>query len=177
MQIVRVIRNFPVCDRESKLIRGPLNSNLICFFFLLFLSSSPPSSFSPLSCAKIAVRGSRSRTARSRRRPRCWLRWWRPAAGTRRARPASQTSSASSATPSSASRPPKSFPLRLYRVTHLLVNLGWVDFNFGCYTLCLVLPGPMRNWQNWLSCWARGGTSQIKINPTQVRQEMCHHVV
>ena len=43
----------------------------------------------------------------------------------------------------------------LYRLTHLLMNLGWVDFNFGCYTLCLVLPGLMGNWQNWLSCWAR----------------------
>ena len=42
-----------------------------------------------------------------------------------------------------------------YRVTHLLVNLGWVDFDFGCSILCLVLPGRMGNWQNWLSSWAR----------------------
>ena len=31
----------------------------------------------------------------------------------------------------------------LYRVTHLLANLGWVDFDFGCSTLCLVLPGKL----------------------------------
>ena len=43
----------------------------------------------------------------------------------------------------------------LYRVTHLLANLGWVDFDFDCSTLCLVLPGLMENWQNWLSSWVR----------------------
>ena len=43
-----------------------------------------------------------------------------------------------------------------YRMTHLLAILGWVDFNFGSSTLCLVLPGLMGNWQNWLSSWARG---------------------
>ena len=44
---------------------------------------------------------------------------------------------------------------RVYKATHLLANLGWVDFDFGFPTLCLVLPGLMRNWQNWLSSWAR----------------------
>ena len=34
-------------------------------------------------------------------------------------------------------------------------NLGWVDFHFGCSTLCLVLPGLMGNWQIWLSIRAR----------------------
>ena len=43
----------------------------------------------------------------------------------------------------------------LYRVTHLLANLGWVDIDFGCSTLCLILPGLMGNWQNWLSSWVR----------------------
>ena len=43
----------------------------------------------------------------------------------------------------------------LYRVTHLLANLGWVDLDFDCSTLCLVLPGLLGNWQNWLSSWAR----------------------
>ena len=41
-------------------------------------------------------------------------------------------------------------PIKTYRVTHLLANLGLVDFDFGCSTLCL-----MGNWQNWLSTWAR----------------------
>ena len=43
----------------------------------------------------------------------------------------------------------------LYRVAHLLANLGWVDFDFGCSTLCQVLPGLMGKWQNLLSSWAR----------------------
>ena len=42
----------------------------------------------------------------------------------------------------------------LYRVAHLLANLGWVDFDFGCSTLCLFLPGLMRNWLIWMSRWA-----------------------
>ena len=40
--------------------------------------------------------------------------------------------------------------IQIFRVTHLLANLGWVDLDFGCQTLCLVLPGLMGNWQNWL---------------------------
>ena len=42
-----------------------------------------------------------------------------------------------------------------YRLTHLLANLGWVKYDFGCSILCLVQPGLMGNWQNWLSSWAR----------------------
>ena len=61
-----------------------------------------------------------------------------------------------------------------YRKAHLQANLGWVDFDFGCSTLCLVLPGLIGNWQNWLSSWA---TSQIKVNTTKVRQEMGHPVL
>ena len=58
----------------------------------------------------------------------------------------------------------------LYREVHLLANLGWVDFDFDCFH---PLPG---------SAWADGklaelagqdgGTSQIKVNPTEVRQEI-----
>ena len=29
------------------------------------------------------------------------------------------------------------WPLSLYRVTHLVANLGWVDFNLGCSTILL----------------------------------------
>ena len=31
---------------------------------------------------------------------------------------------------------------------------GWVDFDFGCSTLCLLLPGLPGNWQKWLSSLA-----------------------
>ena len=38
----------------------------------------------------------------------------------------------------------------LYRVTHLLANLGWVDLNFECSIACPIVPGLMG-----LSSWAR----------------------
>ena len=41
------------------------------------------------------------------------------------------------------------------REGHVLEKLGWVDSGFGCYILCLVLPGLKGNWQNWQSSWAR----------------------
>ena len=46
--------------------------------------------------------------------------------------------------------------------THLVANLGWVDFDLGSS------PG-------W---WPKqdGGTSQIKVNRTQVRHQMGHPV-
>ena len=33
--------------------------------------------------------------------------------------------------------------ISMYRETHLLATLGWVDFDFGCSILCLVLRGVM----------------------------------
>ena len=27
-----------------------------------------------------------------------------------------------------------------YRVSHLVVHLGWVDFDMGCSTACQILP-------------------------------------
>ena len=38
----------------------------------------------------------------------------------------------------------------LYRVAHLVVNLGWVDLNFDYSTVCLILHGLMEVWQNRL---------------------------
>ena len=52
-----------------------------------------------------------------------------------------------------------------YRAVHLLGGLGWVDFDFGCSTLCLVLTGLMGN---WLSTWARQWNiveHQSQLNP------------
>ena len=43
----------------------------------------------------------------------------------------------------------------LYRVRHNVSDLGWVDFDFGYYMVCLILLGLMGKWQNWLSSWAR----------------------
>ena len=53
----------------------------------------------------------------------------------------------------------------MYRVTHLLANLGCVDFDLGCSTLCLVLPGLTGNWQKWLNSWARWWNIQNQCQP------------
>ena len=37
----------------------------------------------------------------------------------------------------------------MYREAHLLENLSWIDSDFGCSNLCLVLPGLTEN------CWYR----------------------
>ena len=34
-------------------------------------------------------------------------------------------------------------------------QLDWVDFDFGCSAVGLVLLRLIGNWQNWLSSWAR----------------------
>ena len=31
--------------------------------------------------------------------------------------------------------------MSVYRVSHLLVDLGWVDLDFECSTVCQILPG------------------------------------
>ena len=64
----------------------------------------------------------------------------------------------------------------LYRVAHLVANLGWVDLNFDYSTVCLILPGLMGVWQKRLGSWARWWNSQIQVNPTQVRDQMGHPV-
>ena len=43
----------------------------------------------------------------------------------------------------------------MYRVTHLLANLGWVVMDFDCSTVCPILLGLVGIWQKWLSSWAR----------------------
>ena len=54
-----------------------------------------------------------------------------------------------------------------YRVTHHLVDLGWVDFNFGYSTACLVLllNDSLAEWAEHLG--KMGGNIKIKLN--QVR--------
>ena len=37
-----------------------------------------------------------------------------------------------------------------YRVTLVVMDLGWVDFHFGHSTVCLVLLGQLGIWQNRL---------------------------
>ena len=42
-----------------------------------------------------------------------------------------------------------------YRVAQHVSDLGWVDFDFGCSTLCLILLGLMKDRQ-------KGQSSQVR---------------
>ena len=46
-------------------------------------------------------------------------------------------------------------------VSHLLVDMGWVDFDYGAAQL--LLPNSHQPRQNW----ADSGTLKIQVNPTQ----------
>ena len=55
----------------------------------------------------------------------------------------------------------------MYRVTHLLVNLGWVDFDLGCFT---ILPSCSASSANFPSAQAepgRGWNSQNQSQPNR----------
>ena len=58
----------------------------------------------------------------------------------------------------------------------LLVDLSWVNSDFECSTVCLLLPGLMEIWQKRLGNWVRWWKIQIQINPIQVHEQMGHHV-
>ena len=66
--------------------------------------------------------------------------------------------------------------LSKYRVSHLVVHLGWVDLDFECSTVCPFLLGPMRIWQKRLGSWASWWNTQIKVNATQMHDQMRHPV-
>ena len=42
------------------------------------------------------------------------------------------------------------FPFALYRVAHLVADLGWVDLDIECSTVCPILPKLMGIWQKRL---------------------------
>ena len=42
----------------------------------------------------------------------------------------------------------------LFRVTLVIADLGWVDYDLGYSIVCLVLLGQMGIWQNWPGNWA-----------------------
>ena len=60
--------------------------------------------------------------------------------------------------------------LHVYRVTHLVANLGWVDLQIRG------VPPAGGRYCSYLLPQQDGGTSQIKVNPTQVRHQMGHPV-
>ena len=56
-------------------------------------------------------------------------------------------------------------------------GLGWVDFDFSCFTICTVLLRLMGIRQKRLCSWAIWWNTQIKVNLTQVHEQMGHPVV
>ena len=63
-----------------------------------------------------------------------------------------------------------------YRVIRQLWDLGWVDSDFSCSTVCPVQLGLMWIRQNRLCSWVRWWNTDIKVNPTQVSEQMNHPV-
>ena len=55
-------------------------------------------------------------------------------------------------------------------------GLGLVDLDFECFTVCPILLRLMRIWQKRLGSWTRRWSTQIKVNPTQVHEQMGHPV-
>ena len=51
--------------------------------------------------------------------------------------------------------------LFIYRVAHLVADLGWLDLDFECSTVCPILPGLMGIWQKGL------GKTVEHRNPSQ----------
>ena len=70
----------------------------------------------------------------------------------------------------------KEFPT-IYRVSHLVLHLGWADFGLGYSTTCQIMPGLWGIWQKWLGSWATWWSIQINVNPTQVHDQMRHPVL
>ena len=62
--------------------------------------------------------------------------------------------------------------LLLYRVSHLVEHVGWVDFAFGCSTTCQILPGLWGILQKCTGSWTTWWNIQIKVNLTQVHDQM-----
>ena len=55
-------------------------------------------------------------------------------------------------------------------------GLGRDDWNSECSTACPILPRLVGIWQKWLGRWAGRWNTQIKVNPTQIHEQMGHPV-
>ena len=63
----------------------------------------------------------------------------------------------------------------MYRESHLVMD--WVELNFECSIVCPIMPGPMGTWQKRLSSWTRWRNTEIKVNPSKVRDVTDHSVL
>ena len=66
---------------------------------------------------------------------------------------------------------------KVYRVSHMVVDLVLVDLAFYCSTACLTLPQLVGICQKLLGSWAKWWNTQIKVNQTQVYDQMGHPVM
>ena len=57
--------------------------------------------------------------------------------------------------------------LHIYGVSHLLVDLGWVDFDSGVPPSCPAAEPLLPNSHQPRQNWADGGTLKIEVNRTQ----------
>ena len=55
-------------------------------------------------------------------------------------------------------------------------DMGWVDFDFGCFTVSQILPWQMRIWQNWVGTGGTWWNIKFKVNTTHVLEHFCHPV-
>ena len=67
--------------------------------------------------------------------------------------------------------------LWIYRVSHHISEVGWVDFDFGYSIVCQILHGLMRVWQKELSSRARWVEHPNKVNPTYIVTNLIDHPV
>ena len=55
-------------------------------------------------------------------------------------------------------------------------GLGFVGFDFDCFAVSPILLRLMGIWQKRLGSWASWWNTEIKVNPTQVYEDMGHTV-
>ena len=70
----------------------------------------------------------------------------------------------------------ESILLYLYRVSHLLVDLGWVDLDFSVPPSCIAAQPLLPNSHQPRQNRADSGTLKIQVNPTQILGQMNHPV-
>ena len=56
-------------------------------------------------------------------------------------------------------------------------RLGFIDSNFDCSTVCPTVPRLVGIWQKWHGSWAKWWNTQMKVNQTQVYDQMKHPVL
>ena len=64
----------------------------------------------------------------------------------------------------------------VYRASHLLMDLGRVNFYLGVPPSCPATQPLLPNYHHPRKNWADSGTLKIQVNPTHVHKQMGHPV-